>query len=78
MKVIKTIALVLVVIGGLNWGLIGFANFDLVVAIFGDGSMLTKIVYSLVGVSAVIIAFSHMGCCKKTSCCSDSWCESKK
>ncbi len=39
--------------GGLNWGLIGILNFDLVAFIFGGGSLLARIVYTLVGVAAV-------------------------
>jgi uncharacterized protein len=53
--VIKWIAWVLVVIGALNWGLIGFFGFNLVTAIFGVGSMLSSIVYSVVGLSAVVL-----------------------
>jgi uncharacterized membrane protein YuzA (DUF378 family) len=47
------IALVLIIVGGLNWGLVGFFGFDLVAAIFGSMSTLARIVYGLVGVSAV-------------------------
>ena len=47
------LALVLVVVGGLNWGLVGIFGFDLVAAIFGDMSVLSRIVYTLVGVAAV-------------------------
>ena len=46
------LALVLVIIGGLNWGLVGAFGFDLVEAILGDGA-LARIVYGLVGLSAV-------------------------
>jgi hypothetical protein len=46
------------VVGGLNWGLVGTANFDLVAAIFGAGSMLSKVVYTLVGLAAVYQAVS--------------------
>ena len=46
-------ALVLVVVGGLNWGLVGIFGFDLVAAIFGEMSALSRVVYTLVGVSAV-------------------------
>ena len=53
MKVISTIAMILVIVGGLNWGLVGFFNFDLVAAIFGVMSFLSRIVYALVGLSAV-------------------------
>lgn len=47
------IALVLIIVGGLNWGLVGFFGFDLVAAIFGAMSTLARIVYGLVGVSAI-------------------------
>jgi hypothetical protein len=50
------IALVLVIIGGLNWGLIGFFKFDLVASIFGDMSSLSRIIYALVGLSAIYVA----------------------
>ena len=53
MKVIDKIALVLIVIGALNWGLIGIFNFILVEAIFGDMTVLARIVYGLVGVSSI-------------------------
>ena len=52
--VIDWIAFVLVIIGGLNWGLIGFFNFNLVTAIFGM-SVLEQIVYILVGLSALYL-----------------------
>jgi len=55
MKVLKIIAIVLVIVGGLNWGLVGLFNFDLVAAIFGAMSSLSKIVYSLVGLAAIYI-----------------------
>jgi len=50
------VALVLIVIGGLNWGLVAF-NWNLVDAIFGVGSMLSTVVYGLVGLSAVYAIF---------------------
>lgn len=53
MKAIDTIALVLIIIGALNWGLIGLFSFDLVAAIFGEMSILSRIIYSLVGVSGL-------------------------
>lgn len=53
MKTPNLVTLILVIVGGLNWGLVGFADFDLVAAIFGDGSMLARAVYALVGLSAV-------------------------
>lgn len=52
MKTIKLIALILVIVGGLNWLLVGLFDFNLVSAIFGD-SIVAKIVYVLVGLSAL-------------------------
>lgn len=50
------IALILIIVGGLNWGLVGFFKFDLVAAIFGDMSGLSRVVYALVGLSAIYMA----------------------
>lgn len=47
--------LILVIVGGLNWALVGLFNFDLVAAIFGDMSILSRIIYTLVGISAVYL-----------------------
>lgn len=58
MKSFYTLCLVLVIVSGLNWGLVGFLNFDLVAAIFGDMSFLSKLVYDLVGLSAVYLLVS--------------------
>jgi uncharacterized protein len=57
MKHIDIVAAVLVVIGALNWGLVGIARFDLVAALFGmsfgETSALTALVYALVGLAGV-------------------------
>ncbi len=53
MKVIDTIALILVIIGAINWGLIGFFNFNLVDTIFGEMSIVSRIIYGLVGISGL-------------------------
>lgn len=58
MKPVDVIAAVLLVVGGLNWGLVGAANFDLVATIFGAGSVMARIVYTLVGFAAVYQALS--------------------
>ena len=52
-KALNLITLVLVIVGGLNWGLVGAFDFNLVAALFGDGSALSRIVYILVGLSAL-------------------------
>lgn len=53
MKSLDVIVAGLLVIGGLNWGLVGLFNFDLVAAIFGGGAALARIVYIVVGLSAL-------------------------
>ena len=52
-------AKILVIVGALNWGLIGFFNFNLVSAIFGSMMWLERLIYILVGLSALVIAFTH-------------------
>lgn len=63
MKPLDLIATVLLIIGGLNWGLIAVANFDLVAMItgagaFGNKNMLGAVIYGLVGLSAIYLAFN--------------------
>lgn len=54
MDILRRIALILVIIGAINWGLIGFFNYDLVAAIFGgQQSVIARIIYSLVGISGL-------------------------
>ncbi len=53
MRALNILTQVLLIVGGLNWGLVGLANFDLVATLFGDMSPLSRIVYGLVGLSAV-------------------------
>ena len=60
MKLLDYAALTLVIIGAINWGLIGFFSFDLVRVLFGDMSLLSRIVYALVGVSG-LYALSYFG-----------------
>ncbi len=60
MKALDYIALILVVIGAINWGLIGFFEFDLVRAIFGDMTLVSRIVYALVGLAG-LYSLSFLG-----------------
>ena len=53
MKIIDNIALVLIIIGAINWGLIGIFNFNLVDTIFGTMSVISRIIYILVGISGL-------------------------
>jgi len=55
LNVLGWVALVLVVVGGLNWALVGIFSFDLVAAIFGEMSALARIVYAVVGIAAIYI-----------------------
>jgi uncharacterized membrane protein YuzA (DUF378 family) len=56
-KTIDLVALALVIVGGLNWGLVGAFGFDLVATIFGGMSIISRIVYILVGLSAVYMIY---------------------
>ena len=53
MKIIDKIALVLIIIGAINWGLIALFNLDLVALLFGEMTVLSRIVYGLVGLSGL-------------------------
>ncbi|WP_269913979.1 DUF378 domain-containing protein [Acinetobacter sp. HY1485] len=58
MSTVDWIAYVLTIVGGLNWGLVGAFNFNLVSAIFGDMSALSRIIYVLVGLSAIYLIYT--------------------
>jgi len=60
MRAAQILASILLIVGGLNWGLVAIANFDLVAAIvglsFGETNALSRVIYGLVGVAAVVEA----------------------
>jgi len=58
LSVLDWVAVVLVIIGGLNWGLVGIFSFDLVAEIFGVMSVISQIIYILVGLSALYLIFT--------------------
>lgn len=53
MKIVDKIALVLIIIGAINWGLVGIFHFNLVDSIFGTMSMISRIIYALIGISGL-------------------------
>ena len=53
MKALEWIPMLLLIIGGINWGLVGLFDVDLVAMIFGEGSSISRVVYALVGLSAL-------------------------
>lgn len=55
MKAVKITCLILVIIGGINWGLVGFFDYNLVDSIFGVGSMLARATYDIVGIASIIL-----------------------
>jgi uncharacterized membrane protein YuzA (DUF378 family) len=59
MKVLDIITAVLLFIGGINWGLMGFFDFNLISAVFGEATALTKVIYAVVGLSGLYEAFSY-------------------
>ncbi|MBR1718295.1 MAG: DUF378 domain-containing protein [Bacilli bacterium] len=63
METLQKSLLVITIIGAVNWGLIGLLNIDLVALLFGDNTLMTRIVYSLVGVCGIInigILMTHL------------------
>lgn len=67
MKWLHMVAFALLVVGGVNWGLVGLFQFNLVEQLLGSMPTVEMIVYVLVGLSAVYIAATHMGDCKVCS-----------
>lgn len=67
MKGLHIVTFILLVVGGLNWLLIGAFGFDLVASLFGEMTTLSKIVYVLVGLSAVFELLVHKSMCKVCS-----------
>lgn len=68
MKTLNCIALTLTIIGAINWGLIGFFNFNLVALIFGDMTWISRIIYALVGLCGLyLITFYGLLCEKETA-----------
>ena len=65
--IVGKIAYILIVIGAINWGLVGLLNLDLVAAIFGGIPILAKIIYIVIGLSGVYALFCMIT--KKGSCC---------
>jgi len=66
LRILDFVALIVVIIGGLNWGLVGLFGFDLVQAILGSLPMLARLVYILVGIAALYTAvrsptLAHLG-----------------
>lgn len=55
------ITFILVIIGGLSWGLIGFFGYDVIAALFGDMSTLTRVIYGLIGLAALYELFTRWG-----------------
>ena len=64
MKTLHIVTFLLTVVGGINWGLVGLFDYNLVQNLLGAGSMLEKIVYVAVGASAVYLVIQHKADCK--------------
>jgi len=63
METVQKILLCITIIGAINWGLIGILDFDLVAFLFGTGSLLSRVVYTLVGISGLVnigILMAHL------------------
>lgn len=63
MKMLHKLSFLLVVVGALNWGLVGLFDYNLVTGFLGSSPMLEQTVYVLVGLSGLYIGVSHKGYC---------------
>jgi uncharacterized protein len=63
MKLIHSLAMILVIIGAVNWGLVGLFQFDLVASILGPASALSRCVYVIVGLAGLTLAFTAASMC---------------
>ncbi len=64
MKNLHFITFLLMVVGGLNWLLVGLGGWDVVAMLFGAGTVVSRVVYVLVGLSALYELLKHKSCCK--------------
>ncbi len=78
MEYLRKTSLILTIIGALNWGLIGFFDFNLVAFLFGSMSILTRIIYMLVGLSALEVIYAAFTCCPFTDRVNETIKEIKK
>ena len=69
MKYLNIITLLLIIVGGINWGLVGAAQFNLVDTLFASAPGIAKIVYILVGLAAVYQIIPLFKCCNGTGSC---------
>jgi uncharacterized membrane protein YuzA (DUF378 family) len=60
MKTFELVAMILLLIGGINWGLVGAFNYNLVTTLLGDGTTMTKAVYGIVGLCSLYEAYRFM------------------
>lgn len=72
MKALHGVSFVLLVIGGLNWLLVGLVKWDVGAIFGGQDAVVSRIVYVLVGLSALYLVFTHKSTCKKCEPASSS------
>lgn len=75
MKSLNLVSKVLILVGALNWGLVGALNIDLVAKLFGNMTGMSRLVYCLVGAAAI---YKIVGCAMKKGCCNTSACDIDK
>jgi hypothetical protein len=67
MKILHIVAFMLLIIGGLNWLLVGAIGWDIGVLFGGQGMIVSRVIYILVGLAALFELFTHKGTCKMCS-----------
>lgn len=67
MSALDWVAMVLMIVGGINWGLVGLFDFNLVASLFGEQSLLSRLIYALVGLSALYSLYLSSKMADRTS-----------
>lgn len=65
LKFLKVASYLLVIIGAINWGLVGVFHFNLVTHFFGEMTKLTRLIYAIIGLSAIVSIITEYTCCSK-------------
>lgn len=71
-KFLDVLAMILVIIGALNWGLVGLFHFNVIAMLFGDMGLVTRVIYIVVGLAGLWMIYAGLSCCKSSSCSTKS------
>jgi uncharacterized protein len=71
-KFLDVLAMILVIIGALSWGLVGLFHFHLMATIFGEHALAARIIHIVIGLAGLWMIYAGISCCKSSSCSTKS------